>query len=115
MRQLTALGARFAQVRAEALTILSTVGRGEQIARYRLCEVYKKPVPGISSSAQTMVFISLSDKTHRVRALKLLRLPGVNAYGRFPQHKRMMSEALRAKNVMFCPVGAMVRRCAARN
>ena len=56
------------QVRAEVLTLLATTGRHEEARRWRLCEMYFDTFRQVGpQGAPGMVWISRSDKTHKVR------------------------------------------------
>ena len=64
-----------AQVRAETLTLLATTGRHEETRRWRLCEIYVDVFRQVGpDGAPGLVWISRSDKTHKVCALRRFKI-----------------------------------------
>jgi hypothetical protein len=60
---------RTLQIRGDVLVALSTVGRGEQIVRYKLAHLYLDIFHRMGPrGAYGLCFLSRCDKTHGVRA-----------------------------------------------
>ena len=75
-----------------------------------MCEIYIDLFRQVGpAGAPGLVWISRSDKTHKVRARRRGGSGWSNLTHRGAQFQRMLSAAVRADNALFCAIGATVR------